>query len=108
MDNSGDFIVIYTTFPDQASAEKIISGLVTNKIAACGNIFTISSIYAWQGKIEKASEYGAIIKTDKNNYKKVEDYILQNHSYEIPEIISWPIEKGSPAYLEWLGKESSH
>lgn len=106
MDKTDDFIVIYTTFPDQMTAEKIIDGLVRNRLAACGNIFQTVSIYTWKDKIEKASEYGAIIKTSRHNYKKVENYIIKNHPYEVPEIISWPIEKGLKLYLDWIAKES--
>lgn len=107
MGDSSKFIIIYTTFPDKKSAETAINGLVVNKIIACGNIFKISSIYAWQGKIEKAFEHAAIIKTVQDNYQQVEEYILKNHPYEVPEIISWSIEKGSPAFLEWIEKESN-
>lgn len=101
------FIIVYATFPNLKIAKKIIHGLVTKKFAACGNIFKVSSLYVWKGKIEKSPEYGAFIKTKKTNYKKVEDYIKKNHPYELPEIISWTIERGLPLYLNWIEKETS-
>ena len=104
---TGKYIVIYSTFPNLRCAKKIISGLVKEKLAACGNIFKLSSIYRWQDKIEKSAEYGAFIKTRKTRYAAVEKYIIQNHPYEVPEIISWPIEKGLAKYLGWIKKESS-
>lgn len=100
------FIVVYTTFPNLKTAKRIIKGLVKNKMVACGNIFRLSSIYIWKGKIEQNPEYGAFIKTTKRNYKKVEIYIKNNHPYEVPEIISWEIEKGLNSYLKWIDTET--
>ena len=99
-------LVIYTTFPDSKTAQRIIRGLVKQRLAACGNIFKLNSIYAWKGKIKRSPEYGALIKTRKRNYKKVETYIQKHHPYEVPEIISWSIEKGSPSYLKWIAEET--
>jgi len=99
------FIVIYTTFPDLKIAKRIVYGLINEKLVACGNIFKLFSIYAWKGEIEQTAEYGAFIKTTKSNYKKVENYIKNKHPYEVPEIISWPIEKGYKPYLDWIENE---
>ena len=100
------FIVVYTIFPNLKTAKRIIKGLVKNKMIACGNIFRLSSIYIWKGKIEQNPEYGAFIKTTKRNYKKVEIYIKNNHPYEVPAIISWEIEKGLNSYLKWIDTET--
>ena len=100
------FIVVYTTFPNVRVAKKIINGLIEKKLAACGNIFKLSSIYIWRGKIEQCPEYGAFIKTTKKNYKKVERFVKKNHPYEVPEIISWTIERGLEEYLNWISKET--
>jgi len=95
-------IVIYTTFPDLKTARKVVRDLIRQKLAACSNIFRISSVYTWKGKIEETSEYGSFIKTTKKNYKKVEYYIKENHPYEVPEIVSWTIERGLGSYLKWV------
>ena len=100
------FIVVYTIFPNLKTAKRIIKGLVKNKMIACGNIFRLSSIYIWKGKIEQNPEYGAFIKRTKRNYKKVEIYIKNNHPYEVPAIISWEIEKGLNSYLKWIDTET--
>jgi periplasmic divalent cation tolerance protein len=108
MDKSSGFIVIYATFPDQKTAKTIITGLVRKKLAACGNIFRLHSIYRWKGKIEHDPEYGAFIKTKKPLYLKAETYIKKKHPYDVPEIVSWTIEKGSRQYLAWIGKETKN
>ena len=100
------YIVVYATFPKMRVAKKIVNGLIGNKLVACGNLFKLSSIYIWRGKIEQCPEYGALIKTTKKNYKKVERFIKKNHPYEVPEIISWTIERGLEEYLSWINKET--
>jgi periplasmic divalent cation tolerance protein len=100
-------IVIYTTFPDRRTAKRIVDGLVREKMAACGNIFRIFSIYRWQGQVERTAEYGAFIKTKRTRYAAVEKYIIEQHPYEVPEIIAWAVDKGSVQYLRWIDQSSS-
>jgi periplasmic divalent cation tolerance protein len=97
-----EYLVIYTTFPDFRSAKRIINGLVERKLAACGNIFKIFSIYRWQSRIEKNPEYAALIKTKPSKYRAVEKYIKEHHPYDVPEVIAWDIEKGENTYLHWI------
>ena len=66
----------------------------------------LSSIYRWRSKIEEAEEYGVFFKTQKHLYDKVEAYIKENHPYEVPEIIAWPIQRGLPVYLDWIKEET--
>jgi periplasmic divalent cation tolerance protein len=102
-----DYCIIYTTFPDLRTAKKILKSMIQHKFAACGNIFKLSSLYIWKGKIEDTLEYGAFIKTIKKKYKKCEDFILHNHPYEVPEIISWNVENGFSKYLDWIQRAVS-
>ncbi len=106
MSRSSAYIIVYSTFPDLKTAKKLVRGLVTNKLAACGNIFKLTSIYSWKNKIEQSPEYGALIKTRKRNYEKALVYLQKNHPYEVPEIISWDIEKGFKKYLDWIYRET--
>lgn len=96
------FIAVYTTFPDLKTAKSVVNGLVEQRIAACGNIFRVYSIYRWQGKVERSPEYGVLIKTRKSNYHALETYIKKNHPYKVPEIISWNIAQGQKDYLSWI------
>jgi periplasmic divalent cation tolerance protein len=105
MTKTSRFLVVYATFPDIETAKKIVTGLIKNRLATCGNIFELTSLYVWKGKIESAYEYGALIKTTKALYKKVEAYIIKHHPYEVPEIIAWRIDRGSRDYLRWIDRE---
>ena len=100
-------IFIYSTFPNKKEVKEIGEGLVKNKLVACVNIFPIESIYLWRNKIIKDKEFAAIIKTKKENFEKVEKFILENHSYDTPCIIEIPLGRITKKYLSWLGKNLS-
>ena len=38
--------------------------------------------------------------------RRVEAAIRKLHPYSLPEIISWPIERGLAQYLQWVERES--
>lgn len=42
------------------------------------------------------------MKTRKDLYKKIENIILENHNYEVPEIICYDINDGNLKYLFWI------
>ncbi len=96
-------ILVITTFPDLDTAQRMSREMVQEKLAACVNIVAAGqSIYIWKGEICQETEHIAIIKTTDNCYQKIENYIKEKHPYELPEIISTPITKGSKDYLAWL------
>ena len=93
--------VILSTAANSEEAKKIARHLVRERLAACINIVPkITSIYEWKGEIVEDSEVLLIIKAA--DFAKVEEAIKQLHSYEVPEIISFEIDKGSRDYLEWM------
>ncbi len=100
-----DPIIILTTVSSKKEAELIGSKLIDKELAACVNIIpNIKSIYRWEGKINKDSEYLLIIKTVKRAEEDVFENIRKLHSYNTPEIISIPITGGEKSYLNWLSK----
>ncbi len=100
-------IFIYSVFSSKKEAKDIGEKLVQKKLAACVNIFPIDSIYSWQKKIVKDKEFAAIIKTKKKNFKKIEEFILEYHSYATPCILEIPIGKVTKKYLKWINKAVS-
>ena len=93
---------IYLTATDEAEARRIGKTLVEERLVACINYFPIRSIYRWKGKIEESAETAVIAKTRANLVDSVIQRIKELHSYEVPCIVSWVIEKGNPDYLEWI------
>ncbi len=97
-------IFVYSTFPSKKEAEETGEKLVREKLAACVNIFPIDSIYSWDKKIVKDKEFAVIIKTKKENFKKIEKFILEHHSCDVPCILEIPVSRATKDYLKWLNK----
>lgn len=99
----GTFYILYCTTPDQKTAGQIADVLVGDKLAACCNIIPgISSVYAWQGKVQKDSECLMLIKTVKSRIEQIKEKITALHPYDVPEIIATPIAAGNTPYLKWI------
>ena len=72
-------------------------------MAACVNVLAAcTSFYEWQGKSEKSVEIPVLIKSTAQKYSLLEACIMRHHPYELPEIISVPIDRGLPPYLAWV------
>ncbi len=99
------YCIIMTTFSDKAVGQGIIDGLIKNRLAACIQAIEVNSFYHWKGAVNNDKEVLLFIKTKSSLYDEVESFIRKNHSYELPEIIKVPIEKGLPAYLDWINTE---
>ena len=99
---------IITTTATVEDARRIAQGLVERRLAACVQIVgPIESIYRWEGKVEKATEFQCWIKTREELFGRVEQTIRELHSYDVPEILAAPVVQGSEAYLDWLARETA-
>ncbi len=103
-----EVLLVLTNLPDRDSAQRLAHSLIENHAAACVNILAeCSSVYRWQGKIERASEIPLLIKTTRSAYPRVQELIRSQHPYELPEIIAVSVVAGLPAYLQWVTQEVS-
>jgi periplasmic divalent cation tolerance protein len=97
--------IVLTTAGSQNEARKIAHALVERKLAACVNIVPqVESVYRWQGKVESATEWLLIIKTQATAFERVRNAVRELHSYELPECLLLEISDGSPEYLAWIGE----
>lgn len=99
------FIIIYITHKNLKEARKIVSCLLHKKLIACANFFPIESSYWWKGKIVSAKETVSIVKTRKENWKKVKDEVKKIHPYETPCIMKIGVE-ANQNYTDWINKET--
>ncbi len=101
-------LLVLANVPDQALAERIADVLVEQGLAACVNIMpAVTSVYRWQGKVQRDIEIPLLIKTTQARYQEVEQAIVQSHPYDVPEIIALPIAAGLPDYLAWMQAETA-
>lgn len=99
----GEIVVLLSTFPSVDVARAIIRTLVEEKLVACGNLIPgVESIYRWKGEIEASAEVMALFKTTADKSAAVIERLRALHTYEVPEILQFPIESGLPAYLQWV------
>ena len=96
-------LVVYCTCPNQATAGHIAETVVNERLAACVTIVPgLTSIYRWQGAIQRDEELLLIMKTCSTVYAGLEARLRELHPYEVPEIIALPIQAGSTTYLDWI------
>jgi periplasmic divalent cation tolerance protein len=98
--------MVLTTCPNREEADRLASLLVRGHAAACVQVTGITSYYEWKGRVNTDSEQLLIIKSRADAYEKIEGLISENHSYEVPEIVRIPIDRGSAAYLGWIDEVS--
>jgi periplasmic divalent cation tolerance protein len=100
------YLCVLSTVPDIKKARFLAGLLVSKRLAACVQILPgLESHYHWRGKKETAKEVLLILKTKASVYKRLEKILLQNHPYQVPEIVCLPITKGSKSYLDWIDGE---
>nr|XP_043909515.1 protein CutA homolog isoform X2 [Solea senegalensis] len=58
--------------------------------------------YYWKGEIQDANEFLMLVKTKTSRIQQVTDYVRSIHPYANPEVLSFPVEDGSLAYLKWM------
>ncbi len=96
--------MIQTTCSSNKEAKKIAKILIKKNLAACIQITKVTSIYQWENNLCVDKERLLFIKTKKENFKKIERKIKENHSYDLPEIIEIKITKASKDYLKFIGE----
>lgn len=102
-----EILIVMTTLPDQASAERTARLLVETGAAACvSRLSPCTSIYRWQGTLETANEFPLLIKTTRAAYPRLEQRLRECHPYELPEILAIPVTTGLPDYLQWIVRET--
>lgn len=96
-------LLVLTTVETAEEGERLARLLVESALAACVQILPpMTSIYRWEGRIERAHESLLLIKTTRAAYPHLEAAIKTNHSYQTPEILALSVEAGSKGYLGWL------
>jgi len=101
-------LLVFTNLPERAAAERLADALVAKRLAACINILApCRSVYRWQGAVQHEEEHPVLIKTTRAAYAELEAEIRAHHPYELPEIVAVPIERGLPAYLDWVAAETA-
>lgn len=96
-------IVILCTVPDHATAERLASVALSEKLAACVNLIpSVTSLYIWKGKVERAEEVQMVLKSDQAHQHQLIDLLKKEHPYSTPELLALPVQYGEDDYLSWI------
>lgn len=93
--------LFYIPYPTEALASSEAKRLVELKLAACANIFPISSVYEWAGSMQQEGEYVVLLKTVPELSDELERAIMSSHPYEVPCIMRFTATANA-AYEDWI------
>jgi periplasmic divalent cation tolerance protein len=101
-------VSLYAIFADSDEAERIGRAVVDERLAACVNLLgQIRSIYRWQNKVQSCNEVAAIFKTTDQQADALIARIAGLHSYDVPCLVTWPIDKIIGSYADWVEENVS-
>lgn len=96
-------VSVYAVFANAEEAERIGHTIVEEQLAACVNILgPIRSIYRWEGAVQTSEEVAAIFKTHHWYSDDLIERVAALHSYKVPCIVAWPIDKIIRSYADWV------
>jgi periplasmic divalent cation tolerance protein len=105
---SADPVIVASTTDNEEAARALAVGAVDAKLGACAQIVgPITSVYRWEGAVRAEQEWRIEIKTVANRVAALTEYLTEQHSYDVPEIIATPITGGNAEYLSWLVDETT-
>lgn len=104
-----DVRAVLVTAPDASTAERLASTLVEEGLAACVNVVPgVVSIYRWKDGVQRDAEVLLVAKCPARGFEALRRRVVELHPYELPEVLSLPVEEGHAPYLAWvLGEEGA-
>ena len=100
-------IVVLVTAASERQAVRIGRALVGAELAACVNIVRgVCSIYRWGGKVVQDREVLLVLKSRADLFNRLAKEVKRLHSYQVPEVIAFPIAQGAHDYLAWIMKST--
>jgi periplasmic divalent cation tolerance protein len=99
---SGHCLVL-STVASAEDGERLARALVERRVAACVNVVPgVTSFYRWEGGVQRDEERLLVIKTRTDRFEALRSALVDQHPYEVPEVIALPISGAHGPYLAWL------
>ncbi|RZS35763.1 divalent-cation tolerance protein CutA [Corticibacter populi] len=96
------FLTVLTTVATQADAERLASGAIAQRLAACAQFEPIQSCYVWQGGVVQEGEYRLLFKTSDAGYAALQTWLLAQHPYELPAIYALATQYAHAPFAAWV------
>jgi periplasmic divalent cation tolerance protein len=94
--------ILVTTIDKEDKARALARAALAERLAACVQIFPVTSHYAWKGEYCEEPEFRLEMKCRTEDYPALADLTRRLHSYETPEILRIDIAAGYGPYLDWV------
>jgi periplasmic divalent cation tolerance protein len=102
-ERQGGIVTVYCVFADKEEAQRIGRLVVEESLAACVNILApCRSAYRWNGTVEESIEVPALFKTSERVADRLVERLALLHSYDVPAITVWPIDRALNDYAGWV------
>ncbi len=106
-----EVVLLYTTWPDAETAEAAGRAAVEAGVCACVNVLApMTSIYRWEGAVERATETPMIVKTTAAAAEAARAFLTERHPYALPAVVALKVDPAasSAIFLDWIARESAH
>jgi periplasmic divalent cation tolerance protein len=101
-------VQIQVVHSDREALDGMIGELVEQRLIACGQVLgPIGSTFSWEGSVQRAEEWLALLKTSKGAVDDLIARIAEMHSYDVPEILVTEIAVGYLPYLDWIVEQTT-
>jgi periplasmic divalent cation tolerance protein len=98
-------VVVLVTAPSQEAAERLVTAVVGERLAACGNIIPgMTSIYWWEDAVQRDAEVLVIFKTVQSVAPRLMARVAELHPYDVPESLVLPVTAGLAPYMAWVAE----
>lgn len=95
--------ITFVTCKDARQGRRMAEALVRERLAACVNLVPgVTSVYAWEGKLERSAECLLVVKSREALSRRLVARVRELHTYSVPEVVTFRIASGNPAYLRWV------
>ncbi|MFP4071453.1 MAG: divalent-cation tolerance protein CutA, partial [Desulfovibrionales bacterium] len=99
---------LYMTAPSRETAQSIGRALLEKRLVACVNIIdNVTSLYWWEGEIQKDQECVLFAKTQMRVAHKCIALIKELHPDDVPCVTVTPVLKSNPEYAAWVKEETA-
>lgn len=102
---ASELVLALTTEADRERAEQLARALLEQGLVACVSLHPVTSLYRWQGQLERSEEIQLLLKTTAARLEALEQALRERHSYTTPEWIHWRAGSVGP-YGLWVHESS--
>jgi periplasmic divalent cation tolerance protein len=93
---------VYVTCKNGSEARLLARMALQKRLAACANMFPVSSLFWWDGAIRGAREVAVVFKTRASLEKRLVQELEKAHSYSVPCIDSLAVAGVNRSCAGWL------